>query len=64
MPRSLLVACPDCGGIMQPVGQPRLTSAEVATAEADAPRTQHLQCLICGYAEDRAVEEAGEASPA
>lgn len=49
---------------MQPVGQPRLTSAEVATAEADAPRTQHLQCLICGYAEDRAVEEAGEASPA
>jgi len=64
MPRSLLVACPDCGGILQPVGQPRLTSAEVATAEAGAAPTQHLQCLLCGYEEDRAVEDAGEVSPA
>ena len=62
--RSLIVACPDCGGILQPVGQPRLTSVEVATAEAGASRTQHLQCLICGYAEDRVVDEAGEAAPA
>lgn len=62
--RSLVAACPDCGGILQPVGQPRLTSAEVATDEAGAARMQHLQCLICGYAEDRTVDEAGEVTPA
>jgi hypothetical protein len=62
---SLVVTCPDCGGILQPVGQERLTSVDVATADAGAERFQHLQCLICGYGEDRLVtDEAGEAAPA
>lgn len=63
--RSLVASCPDCGGILQPIGQPRLTSAEVATSEAGAEQVQHVQCLICGYAEDRVVaDEAGEVATA
>lgn len=62
---SLVATCPDCGGILQPVGQPQLTSAEFATADAGAEPTQHLQCLICGYGEDRVIaDEEGEVAPA
>lgn len=62
---SLVTTCPDCGGILQPVGQPQLTSAEFATSDAGAERTQHLQCLICGYGEDRVIaDEEGEVAPA
>ena len=62
---SLVATCPDCGGILQPVGQPQLTSAEFATADAASARTQHVQCLICGYGEDRIIaDEEGEVAPA
>jgi hypothetical protein len=54
---SLVATCPDCGGILQPVGQLQLTSAEVAGADTAGPRTEHLQCLICGYGEDRVVAD-------
>jgi len=61
---SLVTTCPDCGGILQPVGQPQLTSAEFA-AEAVFERTQHVQCLICGYGEDRVIaDEEDEVAPA
>jgi hypothetical protein len=53
---SLVATCPDCGGILQPVALERLTSAEVALG--DATPTLHLQCLLCGYEEDRADDEA------
>jgi hypothetical protein len=53
---SLVATCPDCGGILQPVALERLTSSEVASAET-AP-TLHLQCLLCGYEEDRLDDEA------
>ncbi len=53
---SLVATCPDCGGILQPVALERLTSAEVALG--DAAVTLHLQCLLCGYEEDRADDEA------
>lgn len=63
--RSLVAACPDCGGILQPVGHPQLTSHEVATAEGGRAPVHRLQCLICGYGEDRAVvDEEGEVAPA
>jgi ribosomal protein S27E len=62
---SLVVTCPDCGGILQPVGRPQLTSAEVATADEAGERLQHVQCLICGYGEDRVVsDEEDEVAPA
>lgn len=55
---SLVATCPDCGGILQPIQLERLTSAEVASGEvADTP-TLHLQCLLCGYEEERADDEA------
>jgi hypothetical protein len=61
---SLVATCPDCGGLLQPVGQPQLTSAEFA-AEAAFERTQHVQCLICGYGEDRVIaDEEDEVAPA
>jgi len=53
---SLVTTCPDCGGILQPVALERLTSAEVASGETTL--TLHLQCLLCGYEEDRADDEA------
>ena len=53
---SLVATCPDCGGIMHPVALERLTSAEVALDDTAA--TLHLQCLLCGYEEDRADDEA------
>jgi hypothetical protein len=52
---SLVATCPDCGGILQPVALERLTSAEVALG--DPAPTLHLQCLLCGYEEDRADDE-------
>lgn len=55
---SLVTTCPDCGGILQPVALERLTSAEVALGDATASVTLHLQCLLCGYEEDRADDEA------
>jgi hypothetical protein len=62
---SLVATCPDCGGILQPVGQPQLTSAEFATAEGAFERTQHVQCLICGYGEDRVIaDREDEVAPA
>lgn len=59
---SLVATCPDCGGILQPVRPERLTSLEVATSEAQPEHTVHLQCLLCGYAEDRVVDESDEAA--
>lgn len=53
---SLVATCPDCGGILQPVALERLTSSEVALG--DGAPTLHLQCLLCGYEEDRADDEA------
>jgi hypothetical protein len=55
---SLVATCPDCGGILQPVALERLTSSEVASGEAALTSTLHLQCLLCGYEEDRADDEA------
>ena len=52
---SLVATCPDCGGILQPVALERLTSSEVALG--DSAPTLHLQCLLCGYEEDRADGE-------
>jgi hypothetical protein len=60
---SLVATCPDCGGILQPVAQPQLTSAEFAAADAADERTEHLQCLICGYGEDRVIAD-DEVAPA
>jgi hypothetical protein len=59
---SQVATCPDCGGILQPVGPERLTSVEVASAEARRELTLHLQCLLCGYEEDRAADETDEAA--
>ena len=55
---SLVATCPDCGGILQPVTLERLTSLEVASGEARQALTLHLQCLLCGYEEHRADDEA------
>lgn len=55
---SLVATCPDCGGILQPVTLERLTSLEVASGEARLAHTLHLQCLLCGYEEYRADDEA------
>jgi len=55
---SLVATCPDCGGILQPVALERLTSSEVALGEATQTLTLHLQCLLCGYEEDRTDDEA------
>ena len=54
---SLVATCPDCGGILQPVALERLTSSEVASDEATLAPTLHLQCLLCGYEEDRAAAQ-------
>lgn len=61
-PSPRVATCPDCGGILQPVKPERLTSVEVASGEARRERTLHLQCLLCGYEEDRAADEADEAA--
>jgi Zn ribbon nucleic-acid-binding protein len=53
---SLVATCPDCGGILQPVALERLTSSEVASGTATS--VLHLQCLLCGYEEDREDDEA------
>lgn len=55
---SLVATCPDCGGILHTVALERLTSAEVAMGEAARTPTLHLQCLLCGYEEDRSDDEA------
>jgi hypothetical protein len=55
---SLVATCPDCGGILQPVALERLTSSEVALGEAALTPGLHLQCLLCGYEEHRADDEA------
>ena len=53
--------CPDCGGILQPVALERLTSLEVAASEAaDGAGHVRVQCLLCGYEEDRHVDLSGE----
>ena len=55
---SLVATCPDCGGILQPIALERLTSSEVASGDARLEPTLHLQCLLCGYEEDRAADQA------
>lgn len=53
---SLVATCPDCGGIMHPVALERLTSVEVALHDTAA--TPQRQCLLCGYEDDPADDEA------
>lgn len=55
---SMVATCPDCGGILQPVALERLTSAEVASGDGRDATLLHLQCLLCGYEEDRQDDEA------
>lgn len=55
---SLVATCPDCGGILQPVALERLTSSEVALGDPALTSMRHLQCLLCGYEENRADDEA------
>ena len=57
---ALVATCPDCGGILQPVALEQLTSSEVSLGEAALAPTLHLQCLLCGYEEDRAADEAAQ----
>ena len=57
--RSLVATCPDCGGILQPVRLERLTSTEVAAADA-ADHSNLWQCLLCGYQEIRPLDRADE----
>jgi hypothetical protein len=58
---SRVAHCPDCGGILQPVALERLTSLEVAASEAaDGAGYVRVQCLLCGYEEDRHVDLSGE----
>ncbi len=61
-----LPTCPDCGGILQPTRTERLTSVEVASADAEEDAVLVFQCLICGYSEQRAVDPAvrGTSAPA
>ena len=60
---SRVAHCPDCGGILQPVGLERLTSLEVAASDApDGGGRVHVQCLLCGYEEDRYLDLSGEAT--
>jgi hypothetical protein len=59
-----LPTCPDCGGILQPTRIERLTSVEVASADADDDTVLVFQCLICGYTERRAVDPAGRGTSA
>jgi hypothetical protein len=49
--------CPDCGGIMQPTEPERLTTSEVASADAAPERPLACQCLLCGYHDGAAREE-------
>ncbi len=58
---SRVAHCPDCGGILQPVALERLTSLEVAASETpDGGSRVHVQCLLCGYEEDRYLDLSGE----
>ncbi len=58
---SRVAHCPDCGCILQPVALERLTSLEVAASEAaDGAGHVRVQCLLCGYEEDRHVDLSGE----
>lgn len=61
---SLVAACPDCGGILHTIRAERLTSAEVASADPRAESVHGLQCLLCGYEEERQVEPAEQTAPA
>ena len=61
-PTPVLPTCPDCGGILHPMRIERLTSVEVASAEADEDAVR--QCLICGYTEQRTIESADRSRPA
>jgi hypothetical protein len=62
----ILPTCPDCGGILHPTRTERLTSVEVASADAEEDAVLVFQCLICGYTEHRAVDPAvrGTSAPA
>jgi hypothetical protein len=60
----MLPTCPDCGGILHPTRIERLTSVEVASADADEDAVLVCQCLICGYTERRAVDPAGRGTSA
>ena len=60
-----LPTCPDCGGILHAVRSERLTSSEVADADAgEAPAVLICQCLLCGYTEARPVEYPPDEAPA
>ena len=60
-----LPTCPDCGGILHAMRFERLTSTEVADADAgDAPTVLVCQCLLCGYTEARPVEHPPGEAPA
>jgi uncharacterized Zn finger protein len=50
-----LPTCPDCGGILHATRAELLTSADVASVDADTASIV-LQCLICGYVERRIVD--------
>jgi hypothetical protein len=60
----VLPTCPDCGGILHATRIERLTSVEVANAEADDDAALVRQCLICGYTEQRSIESANRERPA
>jgi hypothetical protein len=60
-----LPTCPDCGGILHAMRSERLTSSEVADAEAgEAPAMLICQCLLCGYTEARPVDHPSDEAPA
>ena len=60
---SRVAHCPDCGGILQPVALENLTSLEVASSETpEGGGRVHVQCLLCGYEEDRQLDLSGEAA--
>jgi hypothetical protein len=58
---SRVAHCPDCGGILQPVALERLTSLEVASSDhPEGGGLVRVQCLLCGYEEDRHLDLSGE----
>jgi hypothetical protein len=59
-----LPTCPDCGGILHPIRFERLTSVEVADADALDDAVLVYQCLICGFSERRAPHPDNTAAQA
>ncbi len=62
-PTPRLPTCPDCGGILHPMRDERLTSVEVAGAD-DEGAVLVSQCLLCGYKEARPLEQPTKERPA